>query len=475
MDDISVSNKITEAVIQWGKGSGKDWITSLLFCRHVYLLLNLNSPQKYFNKPESTHIDLMNVAYNAKQAKRVFFKYLTNLVKNAGYRAFMQFGLDPKNDILDNEIRFPKNITCYSGNSEQEGIEGFNLYLAVMDEASAFKAELELKKNKERHKHSAYAIYSVLRKSITSRFPKRGKLVLISYPRYKHDFIQTMYNKGLKLDHVYTSFGATWEVNPTLTRDDLANEYVSDPDKARAMYECIPPAALDPFFTRPELIDQIAENSLIVDPFEGEGLKDSFVPLPGVRYVIGCDLSLTGDATGIAMGHVDRFENNKPFIHIDLVKPFYPKPNRQIDLEEVRQLIFLLRNKGFHIGHVYYDQFQSADTIQILQRNGFQASLYSVDRNMEGYLILKSLLYEGRIDFYYHPILVQELKGLRLVNGKKVDHPEPGSKDLADAVARVCANLTKEFHIENQIYHTANYSSQRSVHKRATRSLFGRR
>jgi len=43
-------------------------------------------------------------------------------------------------------------------------------------------------------------------------------------------------------------------------------------------------------------------------------------------------------------------------------------------------------------------------------------------------------LYQQKIRLYHHPDLLDELEHLELRNGRKIDHPRRGSKDIADAL-----------------------------------------
>ena len=63
-----------EIILQLGKGSGKDFTSTVACCYIVYKLLCLKDPARYFGKPSGDAIDLINVAINAQQAKNVFFK-----------------------------------------------------------------------------------------------------------------------------------------------------------------------------------------------------------------------------------------------------------------------------------------------------------------------------------------------------------------------------------------------------------------
>ena len=63
-----------EVILQLGKGSGKDFTSTVACAYIVYKLLCLKDPARYFGKPSGDAIDIINVAINAQQAKNVFFK-----------------------------------------------------------------------------------------------------------------------------------------------------------------------------------------------------------------------------------------------------------------------------------------------------------------------------------------------------------------------------------------------------------------
>lgn len=63
-----------EVVLNLGKGSGKDFTSTIMCAYIVYLLLCLKEPARYYGKPPGDAIDIINMAVNAAQAKNVFFK-----------------------------------------------------------------------------------------------------------------------------------------------------------------------------------------------------------------------------------------------------------------------------------------------------------------------------------------------------------------------------------------------------------------
>jgi hypothetical protein len=443
-DDDPNTNELLEFILVWGKGGGKDWLTSIFFSRRGYKLLCRANPQAFFGLPEGEPIDFLNVAVSADQAKDVFFNKLTNMIKLAGPLAFKQFGFDPDKDILDSKIIFPKNIRLFSGHSEMDSMEGKNLYAAVMDEASAFKTEAELRGKGPRAKRSATAIYKFLSSSIRSRFPKVGKLVLISYPRFKDDFILQRYEAGKKDPQTYTSFGATWQINPLRTQVDFDKDYRDNPEQARSMYECIPPNADDPFIREQEKILKIID-STAKPPYDIWGnYYPDFRGKP-FKYTIGLDLSLSGDRTGFSMCHREH-KNGKEIVVIDLLKVWEAEKGKEIDLDSIYKEILFLRSRGFNISGIYRDQFQSALMAQLLQKENFYVESISIESKLEHWNSLKALIYNEELKVYKSEnsdLLIDELQGLSLINGIKVDHKgNLSTKDLTDSLVRAIYGIT---------------------------------
>lgn len=86
----------------------------------------------------------------------------------------------------------------------------------------------------------------------------------------------------------------------------------------------------------------------------------------------------------------------------------------------------------------------SIDGIQQMNQRGLEAEVLSVDRKPDPYECLKVAIYEGRVIFYTYPVVLKELAHLEKnhITGK-VDHPEGGTKDVADALAAVVFSLTE--------------------------------
>jgi hypothetical protein len=178
---------VNEVVAQLGKGSGKDHVSRIAMAYIAYLMHCLRDPLDYYGKAHGVHIDLVNLAVNAKQAQQVFFDPLKKMLLNSPWA--QDVGFEPR---VQEIFWFERPVRMFSGHSESEGWEGYEVLIVVLDEIAAFKTSQELK-GELRSKGSADAIYEMSRASITSRFPTVGKVILLSFPRFKGDFIQQRY------------------------------------------------------------------------------------------------------------------------------------------------------------------------------------------------------------------------------------------------------------------------------------------
>lgn len=454
--DVS-SSRYSIGVAKWGKGAGKDFIAGVLALWIMHRLLCYRDPRDTLRKVSngkisiapSDHIDILNIALNAEQAKSVYFDKLCGLIKNAGYKAFKRFGFNYSSDVTASMVLFPKELRIISGNSRQESLEGKNLIMATLDEIAAFKTNAELKGTKGQL--SAEDMYDVLRTSINTRFPIFGKLIMISYPRHKKDFLMQYYAQAEELLKenptmgIYLSTAATWEANPTKSKQDkaIADDYIKNPEKAAQFYECIAPDSEDPFFKRKDLVNRIYESLEVRNPFnESGGYSNEFKAKP-YYYVIHLDLAYSGDRAVLALSHVEGEAENRVF-YCDLLKYWEAEPNEEIDMEQIEREIIFLRQRGFNIIDVSYDNASlSKYLIQRIEKAGFSTTYITVDRNVAPYNSLKDLIYSNKVRTYYDKILIEELLSLSLVNGNKIDHLSGNGigKDLADGLCGSIFNL----------------------------------
>ncbi len=457
-----------EIILQLGKGSGKDFTSTVACAYIVYKLLCLKDPARYFGKPSGDAIDLINVAINAQQAKNVFFKgFKTKIEKSPWFAG--------KYNAKADSVEFDKSITVYSGHSERESHEGLNLLLAVLDEISGFASEVGT--GNEQGK-TAENIYKAFRGTVDSRFPDLGKVVLLSFPRYQGDFISKRYDDVImekeviekkhtfimneelphddpgnqfeinweedqiisyKIPRVLALKRPTWEVNPTRNINDFKLAFYTDLGDAMMRFACVPTFSSDAFFKQKEKLEKCMNIRNPLDSFRR--FDEAFKPDPEKIYYIHADLAQKHDKCAVAISHVDKwvniqvikdYEQVAPIVIVDAVAWWEPKAEGPVNLSEVKQWIINLRREGFNIGMVSFDRWQSFDIQNELQAVGIKTETVSVAK--KHYEDLAMMIYEERVAIPMIPLLLEEMSELKIMKGNRVDHPRKKSKDLADAV-----------------------------------------
>lgn len=457
-----------EVILQLGKGSGKDFTSTVACAYIVYKLLCLKDPARYFGKPSGDAIDIINVAINAQQAKNVFFKgFKTKIEKSPWFAGKFYAKAD--------SIEFDHAITVYSGHSERESHEGLNLILAVLDEISGFAQEVGTGNDQGK---TADNIYKAFRASVDSRFPDVGKVALLSFPRYPGDFISQRYDDVIaekevitkhhkfvmnpdlpedsegnsleiewdedtilnyKYPGVFALKRPTWVVNPTRQIDDFKLAFYTDIGDAMQRFACVPTFSSDAFFKQQEKVRAAMTLRNPLDNFRR--FDETFVPDPDKIYFVHADLAQRHDKCAVAIAHVDKWVNIQvikdyqqvaPIVVVDAVAWWEPRVEGPVNLSEVKQWIQNLRRLGFNIGMVSFDRWQSFDIQNELKQVGMRTETVSVAK--KHYEDMAMLIYEDRLAMPAIDLLFEELTELKIVKQNRVDHPRKSSKDLADAV-----------------------------------------
>lgn len=464
--------EVLEAIILFGKGSGKDFLISGFMAYMAYLLCCMSDPHEFLSFGKDEPIDLINVAINSNQANEVFFKKLKARLRNCSWfkevkhrqpTAYNEF------QVMRNKIRFYKNITCHSAHSEAEAYEGFNPLIVIFDEYGGYAPE------------NAKNGYDILKTSASTRYGTKYLLIFISYPRSENCPMYTKYKEALKdtSGTMWHITGATWEVNLKVKREDIEKQYEDDPETMEMMIECKPPSHSEGLFKFPERIDEVtmwgrhAQNQdLVIEETVtkrtlANGEEKHFIGLqlhnlrldPQYTYYLGGDCGVTEDSYVLCLGHGEPVEAqvvengevitkwiNKPIE--DLILEWRPnkKERLPVDLLNVADIIEQICQQVY-VKKALFDKFNSAETVQRLISYGVDAEdkAFSNPFQLKIYQNGKSLIYGGNVQLLdYKPKNPkicppnEELKAVKLINGNKIDHDNKigdklVGKDFSDA------------------------------------------
>lgn len=398
-------------------------------------------------------------------------------------------------------IELPNVIRIHNLPLQSASAEGFNLLAFVVSEFAALESEAM--------GATAEALFNTFVTSARTRFRRAWKGFLTSFPRSINDPQEKLIEAHAegRFPELFVVRRATWEVVPHLSYKDFETEFIRDPEGSWAKLGAKPRAATEAYFRSPELIikhasggppelisrwtelegdallkacDRIPDpvikrdifGDIEVNEYGFPELQKWFRGKPGVNYLAHADLAISGDSAGFCIGHMETVvqpEGKELFLPtLDLqfrwkASHFGGTLKRidwndgpdaevqvlqaEIDLRTITEfLIWLSRKRGFNLEQVTFDQFNSAESRQVLYQYGITAMNFSVDREQWVWPELKGLIYARNMQYRIGPVEFAELRKLEIRNGK-VDCPrtkegDGGShKDIADCMAAVAGQL----------------------------------
>ena len=421
-----------------GKGSGKDYMASILITYFLYLLLCMRNPQAYFGQSPGEALDIIIVSYSQEQALQISFDKIKQRIKNWfwlrskftiiwGDKYITDKG-KPEIMVLNDTIKTHNNIRIIAQHSANESYEGYNIVAFVMSESSAFRS---LTKDRNGHK-----VYSTLRTSATSRFGKRWKGLVMSFPRYEEDldFTYQLYNSRNTDPSVCGTKGAPWEfrparfyAGPTFEYNGVQipiehkEEFDSDPDECERKYLCYPAKSGADIFTDDIIINSVSlgkepllhfAQHITIDKLvkiEIQGLErtDLFV----YDYLLTVDLGKAHSAAALSLQHIE----NSQYVQ-DAIGAWTPDDSKGvvIDMMDVKFWIVEILKKIPRV-RVAFDQWQSMILMEELQSTGVKVEGYhTYDRD---YAIFKKAIALGKAKILDDADLLTQLKSLRDKDG----------------------------------------------------------
>jgi hypothetical protein len=493
-------DKVREAMALLGKGSGKDYLACVIHLYGIYKALCLLDPQSYYGLVPGSPIYFVNTARNEGQARKVFFTQFLGLLRNCPW--FKGKYEDPSLG----EVKFIKDIYALSGNSQAFGWLGFNTIQWVGDELAFFLEN----DNNEESESKAEECWEAAYGSCQTRFPQAYKMIGITTPRYEDDFVMKKCWELEGRNDGYFVQMATWEVNPNISKDDFKYAFMRNYRRTMRDFGAKPMGVIESFWSDPEFVELnvcpecrecvVYQNRKIntdecacrmhdecrANPYKGNGIwAEWFKPVPDARYSLHFDLSKNKDRLGFGLSHsiemvkieLDNFEVKaieenkkssdksedadrfveKALVKLDAVGWIDPRnkddilmlKNGEIHYHSVlTKIILYLKDRGFDIAKISFDQYQSLYIKQQLEDLGYEVELLSCDRTDEIPVSTKNAFTENRVEYPYCKILCKEAKNLKYIQGKKVDHAEKGivgkgSKDIWDSVACSIFNSEK--------------------------------
>ena len=491
------SGQSTAVILTGGIGAAKTFCAaiSLLYC--LYKLLLHEDPHEAVGMDKNSPIIFACQNRSKKLAERNTFALVRSMIMRSVW-----FQLNaPWHERLTTRIKFMnQNVEVWPASGDAMDLLGVNVFSAIIDEANFFALT---ERSKRATDGGAYdgareSFEGLLGRKLSRFDDNAGMIFIVSSRRFEGQFTDQLEAEFEDDPHAYTYCHTAWSINPErFDGKQWFNVFKGDkmrPPRVLAEDEETSAADRHLIIEVPEhfrrrfnsnivkaLQDVAGVSTQMIGGFfldkeklyaasclpnvlmcKADAIRDAtelmFEPHtveiqnPTSPRAVHGDLSLSGDLTGLAIGHIAAYtDDGLPLIQIDGLARLHPPRHGQIELNSVLQLIANWKQAGVPISWVSFDGFQSADLIQRIRRLGIRTGRLSVDRTTPddpsaAYESLRIAISEDRFRFPKDPETCRDMLALQMDERRqKVDHLPGQKKDTADALAGVC------FHLSHQV------------------------
>lgn len=485
----------TECVLTGGIGVAKTTLALYTQAYQLYLLSTMANPHRVFDLDPSSEILIVFQSISKNLAADVDYKRFRDMIGSSPY--FMN--RYPFNKDRESDLSFSNRVIVKPVAGHDQAAIGQNVIGGILDEVN-FMAVVEKSKlsNDGGVYDQAMQNYNTIARRRESRFMLHGflpgMLCLVSSRNYPGQFTDQKEREARTNKRIYIYDKRLWDVRPSRYTGERFRVFMGDDTRRpylMAPYDRVQPGDENLVDEIPveyrasfesdilaALRDIAGRSTLALHPFmmDTQSIAACFGTVPSIaseptcdfvhsrvqiypkrfinprcpRFVHG-DMGTTGDSFGLAIGHCPGFKAMQrgderemlPVIQFDLVLEIRPPKGGEIEFENVRRLLYKLRELGLPLKWATFDSYQSTDTIQLLRQHGFVTGLQSMDTDTKAYDVTKQAIYDKRVRAPEQPKAQEEFTRLeRDPKTRKIDHPVRGSKDLSDAMAGVIYGLT---------------------------------
>lgn len=443
-------NSIRDAVILVGMRAGKTTLGGSLSAYYLFRMSLIQDPAVTFGLLPRSPVRMTNMATSREQGKETIFDFFKNFVEESPY-----FQEIPDLVVMTEQIRLEdRNFRAVNLSSSSGSSVGKTSVLTSFDEADLFD-DTEGKDGIQQVWSRVTKATKTLRKITNGEYGKT--FTISSYGEFPiGGFMDRMIAIAQKADHMIWRKLPTWDANPLYTIDDFKEDFVTDYSGTMRDFGCDARAVQSTYIKDEEIIHRAMnwERPNFFDfyfsPNRDQNVKyyQSFME-KGEYYLTG-DPSLKKDAFGIALGHT----TGK---HVQVMK----ERDKEIEVVFLNEVIidglYRLRPEDYrfgeidptHVEEIFLDICShipvTACAFDTWAFPILQSKLRRLGTIVENHVVrvpecdlLKDMMMYGAVELCGHDHFIKEAKELMIsANGKRIDHPKHGSKDMWDAAALI--------------------------------------
>lgn len=308
-----------------------------------------------------------------------------------GVRTLLENSIDPDLAALVDwerctlsQIVFHTGVVIRAMPCSSRSTRGLAISLLILDEAGHFQTDTE-------GTGAGKQVYQALSPSV-AQFGSKGYIMLTSTPKWRSGLFWEQYRNGEEgVDpDLLVLKRATWEMNPTISRESLEPEFRVDPDGAATEYGADFSAAEGAFL---DIVDILACK-------RDEGI---LAPDSRHRYSAAIDPAFQKDAFALCIGHRDDQRAVVDGVWV------WVRQGYDNTLDQVAAVL-----KLYGVRRVRTDQYSSQPVIEGLEKRSIDCEAVPWDNanKFEAFSKLKAGLVTRQISLPNDDLVVQELMNL---------------------------------------------------------------
>lgn len=378
-----------KALLCLGRRSGKGLMAA------VAAIFNA-AVEDYTGKLRSNEQRFIVVVANRQEQAQEFIRVVKEILRSAIDPDLVSL-VDFEASTLDS-IVFRTGVTIRAMPCSSRSTRGLAISLLILDEAGHFQTDTE-------GTGAGKQVYQALSPSV-AQFGELGYIMFTSTPKWRSGLFWEQFRNGTEgIDNqLLVLKRATWEMNPTITRESLEPEFRIDPDGAATEYGADFSAAEGAFLDPRDILACQRETSTLA-------------PIEEVAYKCAIDPAFQKDAFAMAIAHRGRKNQHGAAVlaHADpdgiVIDGVWTwtRDGFENTLDQVAAVA-----KRYGIRHVRTDQYSSQPVVEGLAKRDIHCDAVPWDNTnkFEAFTRLKAALATRQVSFPNDDRIVEELMNL---------------------------------------------------------------
>ncbi len=389
--------RYSECALLIGQRGFKSSTTAMLMAYLLHRLLKLQDPPRVYGLLPNTSLNFTFTALTFNQAKLIIYREFYNFINQSPWFQAYHEMLDGYEHTLGQELyKFTDTLFHYRHRGiigqvaapDMKTGRGFTRIAATIDELGWFTFD-----KAEAIKINADEVYITLKRSLLTaraaarRLHKRGffdvptpMFANISSPSNMRDKICQLVQASRKpKSEIFSRHYSTFEMNPYITPEDLAEEREDNYAKYKRDYLAIPPMAANPFISERRTFKRCVDrelNNIItlnqvrirtssgVDMLSAEYELDEDHPYYDHPKILALDAGLTNNSFAGALICAEKDEDEKPIFIIAGLFEVIPVDGMRVDFSDLYTNLLLPICKDLNVKLMYADRWNSVKLLQ---------------------------------------------------------------------------------------------------------------